>query len=161
MHSTAQPFADAQRPVPLAVAALGAVLLIVLCAVLVARLTGFEPAQPQLGALVESRLLGFRDLPRGRIEVYDWESAEVITSIDAGEGSFLRGVMRSLVRQRRGAAIDANAPFRLDRYADGRLIIRDPETGEDIDLIAFGPSNIAAFAALLPPASDETAVAQP
>ena len=156
MHSTAQPFADDQRQVPLAIAAIGAALLLVLCAVLVARLTGFEPAQPQLAELVESRLLGFRDLPGGRIEVYDAASEEFITRIDAGEGSFLRGVMRSLVRQRRGTTISADAPFRLDRYADGRLIVRDPQTGEAIDLIAFGPSNVAAFAVLLPPGSDKT-----
>jgi putative photosynthetic complex assembly protein len=67
----------------------------------------------------------------------------------AGEGSFMRGVIRSLVRQRHGAAAAAEHPFSLDHHADGRLIVRDPQTSEFIDLVAFGPTNVAVFAAML------------
>ena len=72
-------------------------MLLVLCAVLAARLTGFEPAQPVLQGVVESRTLGFRDAAGGYVEIIDWDTGEHIESFAPGEGSFLRGVMRSLV----------------------------------------------------------------
>ena len=156
MTTTAQHARADDRYVPLGMAGLAAIVLLILCAVLVARLTGFEPAQPQLAPLVDTRTLGFRDGAAGSVEIYDWDSGEEIVRIATGEGSFLRGVMRSLVRQRRGSAIPTGAPFLLSRYADNRLIISDPATGENIDLIAFGPTNIAVFAALMP-ASTATA----
>lgn len=136
------------RTLPWGVAGLAGIVLLVLIAVLTARLTGFEPAQPVLGAVVETRTLGFRDASGGVVEIYDWDSGADIARYGPGEGAFLRGVMRSLVRQRRGttAAIEA---FVLERYEDGRLIISDPGTGERIDLVAFGPDNAAVFALLL------------
>jgi putative photosynthetic complex assembly protein len=136
------------RALPWGVAGLAGIVLLVLVAVLTARLTGFEPAQPALGAVVETRTLGFRDASGGVVEIYDWDSGEDIARYGPGEGSFLRGVMRSLVRQRRGTATTADA-FVLERYDDGRLIISDPGTGERIDLVAFGPDNAAVFALLL------------
>jgi putative photosynthetic complex assembly protein len=141
---------------PIGMTALATVVLLVLCAVLAARLTGFEPARPQLQGVVESRTLGFRDMA-GAVEIYDWNSGEGIAQYAPGEGSFLRGVMRSLVRQRRGMAVSDGTPFELTRYRGDRLVISDPATGEDIDLIAFGPSNVALFAALLPSAAQSAA----
>ena len=91
----------------------------------------------------------------GVVEVYDWDTQEVLQRIESGEGSFLRGVVRSLVRQRHGLE-SAIAPFELSLLADRRLIIGDPETGEDIDLNAFGPTNLAVFAAFIGPAPETT-----
>jgi putative photosynthetic complex assembly protein len=141
------------RGMQLGIAALAGCVLLVLCAVLVARLTGFEPAEPALGQVADSRTLGFRDSAGGFVDIFDWETEAPIARFGPGEGSFLRGVMRSLVRQRRGLDIAAGTPFELTRYRDDRLIIRDPVTGEQIDLVAFGPSNAAVFAALLEPAA--------
>lgn len=150
METTAQQTYERgeDRTIPIGMGVLGAVVLLVVCAVLAARLTGFTPAEPELAAQLESRMLGFRDRS-GSVEIYDWETGEDISRIAPGEGSFLRGVMRSLVRQRRGTEIPEGAPFLLARYAGGRLMISDPATGERIDLIAFGPDNLAVFAELL------------
>lgn len=150
MDTTIDNSQSRDRSVPMGMAAIGTVVLLVLCAVLAARLTGFEPAQPTLGSIVESRMLGFRDAGAGRVVVYDWDSGDEIYSLQAGEGSFLRGVMRSLVRQRRGTAIAEGAPFLLTRHESQQLVISDPSTGERIELIAFGPTNVALFAGLLP-----------
>jgi putative photosynthetic complex assembly protein len=159
MESAMEGGGSPDRTLPWGVAAISGVVLLVLLAVLTARLTGFEPAQPSLGAVVDSRTLGFRDLSGGFVEIFDWDSGENIDRIGPGEGSFLRGVMRSLVRQRRGEAIGAGAPFTLTRYSDGRLMISDPSTGESIDLVAFGPDNAAVFAQLLAAsAADSTPV---
>ena len=119
-----------------------------LSAVLTARLTGFDASAIPDAAPVTTRLLGFRDLPGGVVEVYDWETQELLERIPSGEGSFLRGVVRSLVRQRRGLEA-ATAPFELTLLDDQRLILSDPETGEDIALNAFGPTNLAVFSAFI------------
>jgi putative photosynthetic complex assembly protein len=119
-----------------------------LSAVLAARLTGFDASAVPEAAVLETRMLGFRDLPGGVVEVYDWESRELLERFPSGEGSFLRGVVRSLVRQRAGLE-SATAPFQLTLLDDQRLILSDPETGEDINLNAFGPTNLAVFSAFI------------
>jgi putative photosynthetic complex assembly protein len=95
----------------------------------------FNPVQPAL------RSGGF-------VEVFDWDSGATISRVGPGEGSFLRGVVRSLVRQRAGLE-SATAPFQLTLLEDQRLILSDPETGEDINLNAFGPTNLAVFSAFI------------
>jgi len=136
-----------------------ALLTALLAAVLTARLTGFDASAVPDSPVIQERMLGFRDQPGGVVEVYDWDTREVLERIPSGEGSFLRGVVRSLVRQRRGLDT-ATAPFTLSLLADQRLILSDADTGEDIDLNAFGPTNLAVFARLLRPgtAVDETRV---
>jgi putative photosynthetic complex assembly protein len=119
-----------------------------LVAVLTARLSGFDASAVPSSPIVDTRMLGFRDMPGGVVEVYDWDTEVLLDRIPSGEGSFLRGVVRSLVRQRRGLET-ASAPFQLKLLADQRLILSDPETGEDVDLYAFGPTNLAVFARLL------------
>ena len=57
--------------------------------------------------------------------------------------------MRGLVRDRKRQDLGAEAPFRLTRWADGRLSLQDEATGRSIDLGAFGPTNAAVFAHLM------------
>ena len=79
---------------------------------------------------------------------------------------FVRGALRALARERRADVGDntagipdagsvttpvEHAPFRLTRYTDGRLTLDDTTTGAHLELRAFGPTNAAAFAGLLPP----------
>jgi putative photosynthetic complex assembly protein len=147
------------RSMPWGIAGIAAVVLAILVAVLVARLTGYEATPEPLAPVLDSRQLGFRDSPGGFVEVFDWDSGATISRVGPGEGSFLRGVMRSLVRQRRGLGLlDVDTPFTLSRHADGRLIIRDTATEESIDLVAFGPTNVAVFVAFL---DGPSAAAQP
>lgn len=133
---------------PAVLIAVAVCVVALLSAVLTARLTGFDASAVPEAAVLETRLLGFRDLPAGVVEVYDWDTREVLERIPSGEGSFLRGVVRSLVRQRRGLETAA-APFQLSLLDDQRLILSDPETGEDIGLNAFGPTNLAVFSAFI------------
>lgn len=129
--------------------AVAGVVMAVMVATLVARLTGYQADSIPASTVVELRELGFRDLPRGVVEVFEWNSDQTVALIPSGEGSFVRGVVRSLVRQRRGLDVGAATRFELARHSDGRLVLSDPETGESIDLIAFGPTNVASFAELL------------
>lgn len=124
-------------------------VMAVLAATLTARLTGYSMNSVPDAAVVDVRELGFRDLPNGVVEVFEWQSKASIAKIPSGAGAFLRGVVRSLVRQRRGLDSGIASVFELTRYDDGRLVLSDPSTGEKVDLIAFGASNIAVFAELM------------
>lgn len=137
-----------RRPSPALLMGVGVLLIALLAAVLTARLTGFDASAVPDSPIVESRLLDFRDLPGGVVEVYDWENDILLNRFPSGEGSFLRGVVRSLVRQRRGVSNEVS-PFTLSLHEDQRLMLSDPQTGESINLNAFGPTNLAVFSAFL------------
>ena len=58
-------------------------------------------------------------------------------------------------RESAGASVSAPKPFRLSTWADGGLILEDLATGRTLDLRAFGPTQVEAFARLLPAAKEE------
>jgi len=132
----------------MALIALG--LLFVVAAVLLARTTdNIIVADPPIGALVQDRTLLFSDGADGEVVISDAASSVIVRTLTAGEGSFIRGVVRSLVRTRHQQGLFAQTGFHLNLYEDGRLQLIDPLTGQVIDLVAFGPTNMAEFAGLL------------
>ena len=133
-----------------------AALLILSTMALVAffRLADINPiAQiPEPDQTIETRALRFEDSVDGTVIVYeliDGAPDRVVQVIRTGEGGFIRGVLRSLARSRRARDIGSEYPFLLTLQANGSLLLEDPQTGQRIDLRAFGPSNIEAFQALL------------
>lgn len=126
-------------------------LLFVVGAVLLARTNDQIAAVPApSGELLASRVLSFSDAPGGEIIISDGDSGSTIRTLKAGEGSFIRGVVRSLVRIRQQSGLFSRTGFVLTLYADRRLILMDPLTTEAIELAAFGPTNTGEFLALLP-----------
>lgn len=105
------------------------------------------------GEIVQRSSLRFLDLPDGSVRVIDAATGTSVSEVPSGEGSFLRGVLRSLVRARSAHSLNVQSAFELTLYTDGRLILLDPDTLEAIDLIAFGPTNYGAFRQLLPDAT--------
>jgi len=122
---------------------IGAGLAAVLVAVAGVRLTGHGP-QPDDAAATGVRVLRFEDTPEGGILVIDHASGASL-DVMTGEQGFLRGVLRSLMRERRRSGLDLRAPLQLISRADGRLTLVDPSTGGRIDLESFGHSNVAVF----------------
>ena len=80
---------------------------------------------------------------------YWWYDDTLLATFRAGEGSFVRGILRSMTRERRINEAGSTRPFRLARHRDGALTILDEATGQLIVLNAFGPTNAGAFARLL------------
>jgi putative photosynthetic complex assembly protein len=148
--SAAMPEAPSGNRIPRA-ALVGAGALVVgsLLVVGVARLTGYRPAQPDVSAVVESRDLRFEDRADGAVLVYSSPHDRLVDTLPPGSNGFVRGVLRGLVRERRADKIGAGPPFRLTRWADGRLSLDDPSTGRHIDLEVFGTINARAFADIL------------
>jgi hypothetical protein len=56
--------------------------------------------------------------------------------------------MRGLSRGRKLTGSDPDAPYRLSRLRDGRLLLTDTATGTTINLDVFGTDNAKTFAAL-------------
>jgi putative photosynthetic complex assembly protein len=132
--------------------AVAALVLLTLVSVAVMRLTGGTQALEPSAPVVAARELRFADRPDGGIAVSDARTGDLVSLIEPETNGFLRGTMRSLVRDRRRDGIGAEPPFVLAARADGRLTIDDPSTGRTIDLASFGPTNASAFAQLLAPA---------
>lgn len=134
-------------------------LLFVVAAVLLARTTDRVVAVPEpSGEVMAKRILSFTDAPGGEIIIRDGEDGAGIRTLQAGEGSFIRGVVRSLVRIRQQSGLFSQAGFLLTLYSDGRLILVDPLTTEAIELAAFGTTNTGEFLDLLPASADTTAM---
>lgn len=71
--------------------------------------------------------------------------------IPTASGGFVRGVLRSLVRERRAQGFSAEQPFRVTEWSDGAVTIQDLATGRTLNLNAFGPTNRLDFVALIAP----------
>lgn len=99
-------------------------------------------------AAVETRALRFEDRA-GAVVVIEAETGREIAELAPGTNGFVRGVLRGFARERRANGTGAEPPFKLVRRTDGRLTLVDPATGREVELDAFGPTNVEAFARLL------------
>lgn len=126
-----------------------AVVVFTLVGVAGLRLSGYEPPAPSRGAVIDSRLLRFEDIEDGLVYVYDHDSDDLLAELAPAEDSFIRGIMRSMARARRARNVGMAPPFQLARHRDGSLILSDTAIDNEVNLVAFGPTNRDAFAALL------------
>ena len=126
--------------------AVGLVLAVTIAAAAIGPAAGGRAEPPPSHVLAE-RTLSFNDRADGAVVVLE-NGAQV--AVFEGEQGFLRGTLRGLARVRRGTDIPRSTPFHLAAWADGRLTLDDPATRQRIDLEAFGPTNAAVFATLLP-----------
>lgn len=132
-------------------ALLGAAALVgfALLAAAAARVGGLGTSSIPVAEAVQSRELRFEDRSDGAVAVYDGREDRMVALLPPGTNGFVRGVMRGLARERRQREVDARPPFRLTRWSDGRVSLEDTGTGRRIELEAFGPTNLGAFARLL------------
>jgi putative photosynthetic complex assembly protein len=80
---------------------------------------------------------------------YDARSDRVVKEYASGEGSFIRGTLRAIARERRLQGVGADEPVIVVARADGSIWLEDPQVGSRIALRAFGASNEAAFTPML------------
>lgn len=134
-----------------ALLAAGALIAFSLIAVSAARLFGAPDgaSAPALTGTDSALRLQFEDQADGSLKVIDVAGNRVVALFEPGRGGFVRGAMRALARNRQLHDIGPGTPFLLAYGEDGRLVLEDPATSSLIPLDAFGPSNVAAFAALL------------
>ena len=128
--------------------AVGCMITVGLAGAVIGRITG-PTSEPERGTAVATRDLRFEDRADGAVLIYD---ARATTPFDVvqGQNGFLRGTLRGLARTRRSEGLDSSKPFHLAAWSDGRLTLDDPATGRHVELEAFGSSNAAVFAHMLP-----------
>jgi putative photosynthetic complex assembly protein len=125
-------------------------LLFVVAAVSLARSTNHVDAIPKpIGAPTLTRSLTFMDGSEGEVKVFDAGTGYQITTFEKGEGSFVRGAIRTFARVRQLQGVQLQAPVELAQYQDQRLVLSDPTTGQVIELSAFGATNASEFGKLL------------
>lgn len=134
----------------LAVLGVGALLGVVLVAVFVGRREGVGLTELPAARAVAS--LGFRaeDRADGAVELMGAEDNRLVARINPGEGGFVRGTLRGLAQARQREGLGPEQPFTLTRFDNGTLALEDAATGRHVALEAFGATNAAAFARLLP-----------
>ncbi len=98
-----------------------------------------------------TRDLAFADRADGAVVITDTRTGELAKLIARdSQSGFIRGTMRGMMRERRMHKFAENVAFRLAAWPDGSLSLTDTGTGRTIELGAFGATNRAAFAELLP-----------
>lgn len=109
------------------------------------RLSGAHVVAAPTSTIVETRALKFEDRPDGSVAVFDAGASEPFEVLPSQSNGFLRGTLRTLARARKLAGVSSEPPFEVTRWADGRLSLRDPAVGSDINLVAFGQDNYPVF----------------
>jgi putative photosynthetic complex assembly protein len=144
-----------------AVVGAGVLVAFSILAAAAGRLSGIGVTTLAPGRALQVQALRFEDGARGGVRVVDAGSGRVVDRIEPGKDGFLRGVLRGFARARRLEGIGKEPPFVLTRWADGRLSLHDPSTGRSVALEAFGPTNAAAFARLMPAPGGEGSLPRP
>ena len=140
------------RPIPKPILFGAAALAIGAIAVIgTGRATGIGVAGTPTVETLAQRELALDERTDGSAALLDAHSREALITIVEGEGAFAIEALRNLQRNRLRKGIDEAAPFVLALKADGRLVLEDPRTPQQVELRAFGETNIQAFAALLDP----------
>lgn len=111
---------------------------------------GGSHAPPPGARMLATRTLSFNDASDGAVVITDAKTGALVERLAPGTNGFIRGTLRAMAHEGGHATHAAPMhPFVLSAFADGRLTLDDPATGERLDLEAFGTLNAASFAALL------------
>lgn len=110
-------------------------------------------AAPTTASVAISRDMRFFDQADGgiRVEV----AGRPDQAIAPATGGFVRGVLRSMVRERRAQGLGPEAAFRVTEWSDGTVTVEDLATRHLLTLNAFGPTNRQAFVDLMRPAETQ------
>ncbi len=116
-----------------------------------ARLGGYHPPSslPSEPAL-QTREIAVEDSTLGSVIVRDAKTGEQLALYKSGEGSFFRATLRTLVHDRMHKGLTREGNFRLESHSGNQLFLIDEVSGKTLSMNAFGPSNTAVFAALMP-----------
>ncbi|MEE2950227.1 MAG: photosynthetic complex assembly protein PuhC [Pseudomonadota bacterium] len=141
------------RPIPKAILiSAGVLAAMTLTFGFVSNRTGIGQFETPVVETVASRGLALIDQGGPTVSITDAASGKTLMTLmtlPTAAGGFAVEALRNLDRYRARAGASETAPFVLALKADGRLVVEDPETGQQVELRAFGEENTRTFAALL------------
>jgi putative photosynthetic complex assembly protein len=108
----------------------------------------FAEARASIAVVKEVRLR-LAAQPDGTIKVTDAATGALVRTVGANEGGFIHYVLTGLQYSRKTHGLDPVADVRIARYADGRLMVHEVPTGVTVDVVGYGPTQVASFAGLL------------
>ncbi len=127
-------------PPLIAVTALGAIAIVAFWPISDAHRTA---------SVIASRQLRFVERPGDRMAIIDAGNGLQAGEVRSTADGFVPGVMYGMEVARRRYGVDLGAPYKLTELSDGRVLLTDPPTHNEIDLESFGTGNAREFAALL------------
>jgi putative photosynthetic complex assembly protein len=107
-----------------------------------------EKHQPTNLTPEQVRVLKFEDRDDGGVTVIDAQINQVVDVVQ-GEAGFIRGILRTIARERRIRGLSGDEPVYLKSFNDGRLVLVDPLTNTSLELESFGSTNVKSFRAFL------------
>lgn len=147
----ASPYPDANHPLPKPIIIGGGAMMVaavVLCAL--AHATGVGVTTSPAPTPMASRDFVFAEQDDGFLTVKDADhDGRIVERVAPGESGFIRAMVRGLTRNRTRYGEPAVGAFRVSVERDGGVWIQDLGTKQNIDLRAFGPTQVQAFAQLL------------
>ena len=108
-----------------------------------------------VAATPEVETIAHRDLQLaehgdGSAAVIDAASRDTLIEVGPESGAFAVEVLRNLARDRIRKGASTEGPYVLALKADGRLVVEDPQTRQQVELRAFGKLQAEVFAELMP-----------
>tara|TARA_R110002020_G_scaffold144613_4_gene317670 strand:+ start:48 stop:560 length:513 start_codon:yes stop_codon:yes gene_type:complete len=147
---------DPEKPIPRPILmSAGALALVALVSIATGRTTGVGLADTPQMRTIAHRDLQLAENADGSAAVVDAGTLAPLIAVGVGEGAFAVEALRNLARDRVRKGVLAGGAFVLALKSDGRLVLEDPETTQQVELRAFGEKQAKAFAGLLPPAGAE------
>jgi putative photosynthetic complex assembly protein len=148
----ASPYPDPSHPLPRPIIAGGSFLMVAavaLCAV--AHATGVGVTASPAPVAVASRDLVFTETDDGLLRVAEpGPGGRELSRFEGADGGFIRAMVRGLIRNRTRYGEPAVGAFRVSRDAEGAIWLQDVATRQNVDLRAFGPTQVEAFAQFVP-----------
>ena len=125
--------------------------LIAVAALSTIALVAFWPVSDGHGkaTVIASRQYRFIERPDDRMAIIDAGNGLQAGEVRSTADGFVPGVMYGMEVARRRYGVGLDAPYRLTELSDGRVLLTDPPTHNEIDLESFGTANARSFAALL------------
>ncbi|WP_119169132.1 photosynthetic complex assembly protein PuhC [Algihabitans albus] len=124
---------------------------------LIGRMTDFGTVRNPEASPRAAYDLIFADRVDGSVSIASAETGQPVIALDPGTNGFARGVMRGLARDRKLERIGRDVPFRLTSWSDGRLTLEDLATGREVEVNAFGPTQIETFVKIMEAAGRKAA----
>lgn len=109
---------------------------------------------PKVGVVADSPIVAERTIwlvgDRTGTSALADENGTIIARATAEEkGGFIGVIGIAVHRQRAVSGVTTNEPIRVVRRENGRIVIIDDSTGAVMELLGYGPDNVATFARLL------------
>ncbi len=105
-------------------------------------------AVPVLGPVAAEATFFMEGDRQGIVTVRDSAGA-VLAMSNEDKNGFLGVVWRAVERERMLRGVGAGSAYTAVRRDNGRIAVLDPSTGWSVELMGYGPDNVAAFAKLI------------